>query len=275
VITISYFFSFCLPFHPHNKCLCLSFYHNYIISQRHFYFLFHIFVFYPCEPFLSTYGWLCMIITLFLYPTNERSTLEKVSLSLTFFFHNFILIHWIFIWAYIEFYINIHEHIFLFAFGFSLSVLCFAYYVLFCFTWQKFFIARELYGLFYFVLNSVHEGETLYARLVSYIGGRSSFEVILFHIRHFSRTRNFFHNGIINWLQFTEISWCRDFITILQFIYICHIKVVVCSAQKYLNIFKWGRTIYELTFDDTIRDKENKNVVIPLRNITKKITSFL
>lgn len=125
---------------------------------------------------LSIYGWLCMIITLFLYPTNEN-TLEKVSLSFFShslpFFHNFILIHWIFICTYIRLCINMNTYFFLLLALVSLSlslpnsVLCFAYYVLFCFIWQKFVIVRELYGLFYFVLNSVHEGETIYVCLLA------------------------------------------------------------------------------------------------------------
>lgn len=50
--------------HPYNKCLCSSFITNYIISQRHSYFLFHT----SCEKRDFPYVlWLYMIITLFLY----------------------------------------------------------------------------------------------------------------------------------------------------------------------------------------------------------------
>lgn len=147
-------------------------------------------------------AWLYMIITLFLYP-DERST-EHLSLRKFFPLSRFLffIISSSFIeflsFTYIKLYINIHEHIFLSAFSFSLGVLCFAYYVLFfCFTWQKFFIVWKLYGLFYFVLNSVHEGETLYT-------------LVLYRKEYSRSIESFTHQklrslGIINWLQFTEI----------------------------------------------------------------------
>lgn len=113
-----------------------------------------------CEP--APYVWLCMIITLFLYPTTtrRRNTLENFSYFVR--FHNFILIHWIFICTYIKLYIN--KYI-IFLFGLALLAFtpqCFVFFLVIMFASsffvlharrKNFFIVWELYGLFYFVLN--------------------------------------------------------------------------------------------------------------------------
>lgn len=161
-------------------------------------------------------AWLYMIITLFLCP-DERSTehlsLRKFSPSLSLslpFFHNFILIHWIFIFhVYKTLYKYTWAHISFCFWLFSLGVLCFCLLCSFLFL---FYMAKVLYRmralwiiLFCFEFcawrRNIVYARLLYRREKAFEDSRS--------IESFTHQK-LLSLGIINWLQFTEnftVSW--------------------------------------------------------------------